>query len=74
MWVATVAAVVQVNAIPVICEVDDTLTMDPADLEAKITPRTRLILPAHMAGTPCNMDAIMAVAGKHSIPVLEDCA
>jgi dTDP-4-amino-4,6-dideoxygalactose transaminase len=48
--------------------------MDPADLEAKITPRTRLILPVHMAGSPCNMDAIMAVAEKHGIPVLEDCA
>ena len=48
--------------------------MDPADLERKITRRTKLILPIHMAGSPCNMDAIMAVARKHKIPVLEDCA
>lgn len=74
MWVASVAAVVQVNAIPVLCEVDDSLCMDPADLEKKITPRTKLILPIHMAGSPCDMDAIMAVARKHNIPVLEDCA
>jgi 8-amino-3,8-dideoxy-alpha-D-manno-octulosonate transaminase len=74
LWVATVAAVVQANAIPVICEVDDTLTMDPAGLEAKLTPRTRLILPVHMAGGPCHMEAIMGIAGKHGIPVLEDCA
>ena len=74
MWVASVGAVVQVNAIPVLCEVDDSLSMDPADLEAKITPRTKLILPIHMAGSPCNMDAIMAVARKHGMPVLEDCA
>ena len=74
MWVASVGAVVQVNAIPVLCEVDESLCMDPADLEKKITPRTKLILPIHMAGSPCNMDAIMAVAQKHDIPVLEDCA
>jgi 8-amino-3,8-dideoxy-alpha-D-manno-octulosonate transaminase len=74
LWVASVGAVVQSNAIPVLCEVDDSLCMDPADLEKKITPRTKLILPIHMAGSPCNMDAIMAVAQKHGIPVLEDCA
>lgn len=73
-WVATVGAVVQANAIPVLCEVDDSLTMDPADLERKITPRTRLIIPVHMAGAPCRMDAIMSVAERHGIPVLEDCA
>jgi 8-amino-3,8-dideoxy-alpha-D-manno-octulosonate transaminase len=74
MWVASVGAVVQSNAIPVLCEVDDSLCMDPADLERKITPRTKLILPIHMAGSPCNMEAIMAIAKKHGIPVLEDCA
>ncbi len=74
MWVATVAAVVQANAIPVLCEVDESLTIDPADLEKKISPRTRLIVPVHMAGSPCNMDAVMAVADRHGIPVLEDVA
>ncbi len=74
MWVASVAAVVQVNAIPVLCEVDDSLCMDPADLEKKITPRTKLILPIHMAGSPCDMDAVMTVANQRKIPVLEDCA
>ncbi len=74
MWVASVGAVVQVNAIPILCEVDDTLSMNPEDLDKKITPRTKLILPIHMAGNPCDMDAIMAVAEKHNIPVLEDCA
>jgi 8-amino-3,8-dideoxy-alpha-D-manno-octulosonate transaminase len=73
-WVATVGAVVQANAIPVLCEVDDSFSMDPRDLERKITPRTKLIVPVHMAGAPCNMKAIMAAAKKHGIPVLEDCA
>jgi 8-amino-3,8-dideoxy-alpha-D-manno-octulosonate transaminase len=73
-WVSTVGAVVTANAIPVLCEVDDSLTMDPRDLQRKITPRTRLIVPVHMAGVPCDMTAIMAVAQRHGIPVLEDCA
>ncbi len=74
MWVATVAAVVQVNAIPVLCEVDQSFNMNPGDLEKKITPRTGLIMPVHMAGAPCDMEAIMAIADRHGIPVLEDCA
>jgi dTDP-4-amino-4,6-dideoxygalactose transaminase len=73
-WVATAGAVVQANAIPVLCEVDDSLCMDPRDLAQKITPRTKLIVPVHMAGAPCDMQAIMAVADQHGAAVLEDCA
>lgn len=74
LWVATAAAVVQANAIPVLCEVDDTFSMAPADLEKKMTPRTRLVLPVHMAGSPCDMDRIMEVADRRGVPVLEDVA
>lgn len=74
MWVATVGAVVQAGAIPVLCEIDESFTMCPADLERCITPRTRLILPVHMAGAPCHLEAIMEVANRHGLPVLEDCA
>lgn len=74
MWVSTVAAVVQVNAIPVLCEVDDSFCMDPEDLKKKITPRTRLIVPVHMAGCPCDMESLLGVAEKHDIAILEDCA
>lgn len=74
MWVATVGAVVQVGAIPVLCEVDDSFSMSPVDLERKITPRTKLIIPIHMAGAPCDIESIVNVADKHGIPVLEDCA
>jgi 8-amino-3,8-dideoxy-alpha-D-manno-octulosonate transaminase len=73
-WVATVGAVVQANAIPVLCEVDDSFTLDPADLARKITPRTRLIVAVHMAGAPCNIASIMNIARARRIPVLEDCA
>lgn len=74
MWVATAAAVVQVNAIPVLCEVDESFSLDPRDLENKITPRTKLIVPIHMAGSPCDMTAIMEIADKYGLKVLEDCA
>ena len=74
MWVATVGAVIQVNAIPVLCEIDDTFGMDVEDLAKKITPRTKLIVPIHMAGAPCNIEPITALARERGIAVLEDCA
>jgi len=74
MWVSTVAAVVLSNAIPVLCEVNDSLNMDAHDLERKITSRTKLIVVVHMAGVPADMGPIMSVANARGIPVLEDCA
>ena len=73
-WVATVGAVVHANAIPVLGEVDASFSLDPGDLERKLTPRTRLIIALHMAGAPCDIGAIMAMANRRGIPVLEDCA
>lgn len=71
---ASCAAIVAAKAIPVIAEVDETLTIDPLDIEKKITPATKGILAVHMRGVPCNMDAIMAIARKHDLIVVEDCA
>ena len=71
-YIATAMAVVAVGAMPVIAEIDDTLMIDPADIERKITDRTKVILPVHMQGYPCNMDAIMAIAKRHNLRVLED--
>ena len=62
MWVATAGAVVQLNAVPVLCEVDDSFSINPSDIEKKITPRTKLIVAIHLAGCPCDMKAIMVVA------------
>lgn len=73
-YVATAAAVLAVRGIPVIAEIDESLTLDPADVEKKITPRTKAIIPVHMRGTPSRMDEIMAIAKKHGLKVLEDCA
>lgn len=71
-YIATAMAVVAVGAIPVIAEVDETLTLCPFDTEKKITPRTKAILPVHIQGFPSNMDALCALAKKHNLFVLED--
>ena len=71
-FVATWEAILDCGARPVFCEVDESLCMDPGDLEARITPRTRCIIPVHMMGAPARLPQIMAVAAKHGIPVLED--
>ena len=71
---ASCASIVAAKAMPVICEVDETLTIDPADIEKKITPATKAIVAVHMRGVPCNMDAIMEIAQKHNLKVIEDCA
>lgn len=71
-FVATYSAIVFSGGIPVLAEIDDSLTLDPADVERRITPRTRAIMPVHMLGNPCDMDGIMAVARRHGLPVIED--
>jgi dTDP-4-amino-4,6-dideoxygalactose transaminase len=73
-WIATAAAVTAVGAVPVLAEVDDSLTLDPADAESRITERTRVLLPVHMRGAPANMDALLEVAQRHDLRVLEDTA
>jgi len=71
---ASCAAIVSAKAIPVIAEVDETLTIDPDDIEKKITPSTKALVVVHMRGVPCNMDRIMAIAKKHNLKVIEDVA
>ena len=71
---ATCAAVVAARAIPIVAEVDQSLTMDPVDLEKKISPRTKAVIPVHMRGMPAKMDRIMAIARRHKLRVIEDVA
>lgn len=73
-FVATVEAILEVGAKPVICEVDKSLNMDPIDLERKITERTKVIIPVHMAGVAAKMDEIIAIAKEHNLVVFEDAA
>ncbi len=71
---ATSATVASSNAVPVIIDVDETLCMDPEAIEKAITRRTKAIVPVHMRGAPAQMDAIMDVADRKGIPVIEDVA
>ena len=71
---ATAAAVVACNALPVICEVGDSLNLDAEDAKRKLTRRTRAVIPVHMRGVPAQMDAIMDLAHAKGLPVIEDAA
>ena len=73
-FVATTEAIGIVGAKPVFVDIDEnTFDLDASKLEAAITPRTKAIIPVHLYGQPCDMDAIMAVAKKHNLHVIEDC-
>lgn len=71
-YIATPMAVIAAGAMPVICEVDDTLTIDPDDVERKITKHTKAVIPVHIQGFPCNMDRIAQIAKKYNLYIVED--
>jgi dTDP-4-amino-4,6-dideoxygalactose transaminase len=72
---ATVNSILHAGLVPVLADVDPvTQNIDPEAIEAAITPLTRAIVPVHFAGRPCAMDRIMAIAEKHNLVVIEDCA
>ncbi len=74
-FVSTANCMVLHGARPVFAEVrPDTLNLDPADLERRITPRTRAVIPVHYAGVACEMDAILEIAAQHGLAVVEDAA
>lgn len=73
--VATAFAVVYTGAIPVLVDADpETWNMDVSRIETKVTSRTKVIMPVHIYGHPCDMDAIMAIAGRHNLLVIDDAA
>ena len=72
---ATVNAIIHAGAVPMLADIDPvTMNIDPAQIERKITTRTRAILPVHFAGRPCDMNAVCSIAQKHNLIVIEDCA
>lgn len=74
-FLSTASAVVESNAVPVFADIDlETFNLDPRAVEAAITPRTRAIIPVHFGGLPCDMTAIMTIARKHNLIVMEDAA
>jgi 8-amino-3,8-dideoxy-alpha-D-manno-octulosonate transaminase len=73
-WYACYDAVVLAGALPVFAEIDDSFGIDPEDLERKITPRSKVVMPVHLQGTPCDLDRVLAIARERKLKVLEDCA
>jgi len=73
-WYSCYNTIVLTGALPVFAETDESFTMDPEDLEKKITPQTKVVMPVHTFGAPANMDKILPIARKHDLKVLEDSA
>ncbi len=71
-WVSTAAAALAVGAVPVLVEIDASLTIDPIDIKRKITPQTKAIIPVHMMNLVCDMEPIMAIADELNLVVIED--
>lgn len=72
-WTSSVSCILHANCIPIFVDIDPvTLNIDPQKIEAAITPRTKAILAVHLHGIPCDMDAIMAIADRHNLCVIED--
>jgi dTDP-4-amino-4,6-dideoxygalactose transaminase len=74
-FVASASSMLQCNAVPVFADINlDTMTLDPAKVEEKITNRTKAIMPVHLYGLPCDMDPLLEIAKCHDLLVIEDCA
>ena len=71
-FIASISAIIAVGGKPVLAEIDESLTIDPADVERKITAKTKVIMPVHMIGNPANMDEVERIAEKHGLYILED--
>ena len=74
MWVSVVAAVVNLGAVPVLADIDDTFGINPEDLQHRITPRSRGVIAVHMSGAPMNIAPIVEIARERGLFLLEDCA
>lgn len=72
---STVNAIIHSGATPVLADIDPkTMNIDPEQIESKITPRTKVVLPVHFAGRPCEMDSICEIADRYGLKIVEDCA
>jgi dTDP-4-amino-4,6-dideoxygalactose transaminase len=73
-FIASIASIIYARAVPVLAEVDKTFNLDPVDVERKITPRTRAIMAVHLMGNLARMDELKAIARRHNLLLIEDCA
>ncbi len=73
-WIASISSVLGVGAVPIITEVDESLTLDPEAARANISPFTKAIMPVHMRGVPANLGPLLELAAAHNLKLLEDTA
>ncbi|MBZ5543982.1 MAG: aminotransferase class V-fold PLP-dependent enzyme [Acidobacteriia bacterium] len=73
-WYACYDAIISAGALPVFAEVDESMDIDPTDIERHITPQTKAIMAVHILGMPADMDPVLEIARQHKLKVLEDCA
>jgi len=73
-FIASISSIIYARAVPILAEVDRTLNLDPADVQRKITPRTKAIMAVHMLGNPARLDELKAIADEHKLLLIEDCA
>lgn len=73
-FIASITAIIFARAVPILAEVDETLTLDPEDIKRKITPRTKAIMLVHMLGNPGHLDEIKKIAEDNNLILIEDCA
>ncbi|RDK86961.1 DegT/DnrJ/EryC1/StrS family aminotransferase [Marinirhabdus gelatinilytica] len=71
-FVASFESIMMLGAVPVLVDIDDTLTLDPAAVEAAITPKTKCVMPVHMCGSMADLAALKAICDKHDLLLLED--
>lgn len=73
-FIASISAIIYAQAVPILAEIDRTFNLDPADVEKKITPRTKAIMAVHLMGNPARMTELKALADQHALLLIEDCA
>jgi len=73
-FIASISSIIIARAVPVLAEVDESLTLDAGDVERKITPRTKAIMAVHMLGNPCDLERLRVIAGKYNVVLIEDAA
>lgn len=73
-WHSDCTAVVRAGALPVFAEIDESFNLDAKDIEARITPQTKVIIAVHLQGNPADLDPILEIARKHKLRVIEDCS
>lgn len=73
-FIASISSIISIGAVPVLAEIDESLTLDPDDVEKRITPRTKAIMAVHMLGNSCAMDRLIDIAEKNGLYLIEDTA